>query len=642
MGMERQWISQGLEGLNAASSQSTTQRRWGAVGAALAACVGGLVIVLAYWNALDAAFVWDDHILLGPNSPVASGKLLEDPLGLAFWQLDHRQETRAYYRPLSILSLALDAELWGDGPRGFHATNLLLHGLVCLGVFALARRMGAGVLASTLAMVLFGTFPRLTESVTFISGRTDLLASLAVLCALALHRVEPHAWGRRGAAAAALFFGLLAKEVAAAGIAAIALLEITRRSREAGGWKHVALHMLPLAMMLTLYLGLRVHSGVQAETDLFPRWPERGLFVVQALGHYLWMLLTPWNPQLVIGTLGILETRFLALGASALALLTAVGLTQGKTIWSPERVALLALALFALLPVLHLAPLPIRAVAADRFLYLPLAALAILLASLSTRVPTARSRWVATGCALLALGFASATHARNRQWSDELTLWRETARHMSPANGQAEFELGNLLGQRGQTQQALEHYRRSLALELELKTQQPEYPLPVELLSNFGLVLAERGHSEEAIPLLEDVVRQRPHEPLRHFQLASALSRSLDFRGAERHFARALELHPNYSEAAQLRAQNRRAAALWRRLPAPSAQESLDVKAARADVYFLVGRLGRANELRLAVVTNPRASASMIHAARRGLELQREVVGETVESRALATALANR
>lgn len=604
--------------------------------------VGLAAIAIAYWNSLQVDFVWDDHLLLGPGSPIAEGKVLDDPLGMTFWQLEHRHQTQSYYRPISTLSLALDAHLWGASARGFHATNLLLHLAACVLVFGLARRSGAGPVTASLAMTLFGIFPRLTESVTFISGRTDLLACLGALGAVALYSTERLAWKRRAGAAALLFLGLLAKEAAAAGLLAIAIIECVHQQRRERSWKTLGLRALPFAALACVYAGLRVHAGIQLGGPAFPNWPERGLYVVQALGHYVWMVLTPWNPQLVVGTLGVPQIFFLALGGLVLAAFAGLWRSRRADFWTPERLGLLALAIFALLPVLHLLPLPIRAVAADRFLYLPLAAGTILLASVGSGRSLSGFRAGGLGVAGLGLmlSFGWATHARNELWSDEVALWRASAEQHAPSNGLAESELASLLGQRGQTEEAIVHYRRALALEMELKARHPEYVVPVSLLSNLGLVLSERGQADEGIELLSAAVRQRPHEPQRRLQLGGALSRGLKFELAERHFAKALELHSGYREAAQLRAQNRRAAEIWRSLPAPTSQEAVSIQAARAEVFFLVGRLGRANELWLAVVTHPDASAEMIGAAKRSLALQQKFVGDTEGSRELTTALA--
>ncbi len=613
------------------------------------------VIGLAYWGALSAPFVWDDHQLVGLGSPVVDGEALENPFRFAFWELGNRQETQAYYRPLAILSLAVDYRLWGDAPRGFHLTNLLLHFAVCMLVFAVARRHGAGPWSATLVLLVFGLFPRLTETVTFVSGRTDLIASIGVLGAVYLHRSEQNAHLQRVAAAVMLLLGLFGKEVAIAGAGATVWLEWRRRSADADAWRRMAIQLTPLFVALALYGLARVHAGVHQDADLFPLWPSRALYPFQALGQYLWMLATPWNPQLVVGTLGVPEPLMIALGFGVAAGLAWVlwklsfssapihdsEHASNKANHAPlhERNALVILAVFAILPVLHLIPLPIRAVAADRFLYLPLAATLVFVAASAHRLSPRWTTIAACLSAVLVVSFGIGTHLRNQEWGDEEELWRVTAGQMPAANGLAEFELGNLLGGRGESELAIAHYRRSLALERELQGRHPEYPIPIGLLSNLGLVLAERGHHEEALPILEEVVRQRPNEALRHFYLASALSRSLEFARADQEFAMALQLYPDYAEAMQYRGQNLEAAKLWSRLPPMSPQEPTSLKAARAQVYFIVGRLGRANTLWTEVVNAADVEPPQLVAAQQTLTLQHRVVGITAESKALEAAL---
>src|SRR5258705_13981451 len=65
-----------------------------------------------YVGALRDGFVWDDLLTAAPARPV--GEVL-------------RQRTGSYYRPLVMLSFAVDRTLWGPLPAGFHLTNVLLH-----------------------------------------------------------------------------------------------------------------------------------------------------------------------------------------------------------------------------------------------------------------------------------------------------------------------------------------------------------------------------------------------------------------------------------------------------------------------------------------------------------------------------------
>ncbi len=109
-----------------------------------------------------------------------------------------------HYIPLSWLTLAVDYEISGMDPRGYHRTNLLLHLANALLFFALAWRLfGASARAhregepaadSPAAGRLLGAFaaaafwalhPLRVESVAWITERRDVLCGL--FCVLAVH-----------------------------------------------------------------------------------------------------------------------------------------------------------------------------------------------------------------------------------------------------------------------------------------------------------------------------------------------------------------------------------------------------------------------------------------------------------------------
>ena len=609
-------------------------------------------MLLASWGALDVSFIWDDHHLVGEHSPVINA---ESPTGVfvaalstSFWGLKDKHSITAYYRPLTVFSLAVDFWLWDGDPWGFHLTNLLLHLGVCGLVFALCRRLGASVLAATLGMVIFGTVPRLTETVTWISGRTDAIAALGGLGAVVLWcraRSGSADLGCRVGASAALLFGLLGKEVAVAAAVAIAAWEWARCGGGLRGVGGTARRLVPVAVVLALYVLGRFYAETPSYVSAPPLWPQRGWSVLEALGYYATMLATPWDAQLIIGTLGLTHPLRMVVGAVVgVGMLWCIGRLAARG-FAPPRAVHVALAIAALLPVLHIIPLSHDVIASDRFLYLPLAALVPLAVAGVARCTATRpglGRLAAVAASALVVFFGAATWQRNLLWQDELALWRETALHVGPANGLAEAELANLLGQRGRNEEAAAHYRRGIELMRQRIAIDPTFSLLENAVVNYGLVLSGLGRDGEALPVLESLVQRRPTVPAYRFYLAGALSRGLHFERADRQFAAALALYPDYSQAVQMRRQNRRAAALWRRLPEPEPEEPVEITAARAEVYFQVGRLERANALWLEVVRSPAATPEFLATAAERLEQQHRVVGETEGSLTLAAALARR
>ena len=100
----------------------------------------------------------------------------------------------ANWHPLTMLSLALDQKLWGEGPAGFHVTNVVIHSCtvfcVCLLFYNLFGRMWNDVekrlrvAGSMLAALFFGLHPLRVESVVWASERKDVLCLFFVSVAL--------------------------------------------------------------------------------------------------------------------------------------------------------------------------------------------------------------------------------------------------------------------------------------------------------------------------------------------------------------------------------------------------------------------------------------------------------------------------
>ena len=142
----------------------------------------------AHWPALGAFFLADDFFLVQELTGGATPGI---------WPSDDR-----FFRPLTSISLYLDATLWGLEAGWYHATSVLLHVINSLLLVRLVSSVwratghpgeGAGWPA-LLAGGLYLLHPSHTEPVSWIACRGDLLAAmfcLAALLAYAEHRKGP-------------------------------------------------------------------------------------------------------------------------------------------------------------------------------------------------------------------------------------------------------------------------------------------------------------------------------------------------------------------------------------------------------------------------------------------------------------------
>lgn len=137
-----------------------------------------IIILAVFVPALRAGFVyWDDDTHLFQNPLVIS-------TGFPDVKKIFTPNPPTGYIPLVTFSFALERYLFGMDPFHFHLVNILLHTIVTLLIFYLAKRLGLNLLASFIAALIFGIHPLHVEPVAWVTARKDTLYSLFYLLAL--------------------------------------------------------------------------------------------------------------------------------------------------------------------------------------------------------------------------------------------------------------------------------------------------------------------------------------------------------------------------------------------------------------------------------------------------------------------------
>lgn len=400
------------------------------------------VVILAYATSFRSGFVIDSKVIV-----------LEDPrLQAATW--NHLAEifTRSYwwpyaetglYRPATTLSYLFNYSVLGGGgrPAGYHAVNLLLHLANVFVLLAVVRRIGASFWLAFTTAAVWAVHPVLTEAVTNIVGRADLLSASGVLGALYCHMRwgDDDGPGRRvwsvGVVACA-FLAVSAKESGVAVLGVIVLYDLLFADRKR--WQRLAVRWLAVALPLAIYLAVRVMvvGGVANVTAPLVDNPIAGagflsgrMTALAVAGRYLGLLVWPVTlsadysfSQIPIasGTAGE-WIAWLAVGALAA---TAIGCVRR----APAVFFALACAFLLFLPASNLL-FPTGTIMAERLMYLPSAAcLAAAVAGVWVLVSPRPSLMLATvGAAAAIVGlFGVRTFARNADWHDDLSIWRAT------------------------------------------------------------------------------------------------------------------------------------------------------------------------------------------------------------------------
>lgn len=271
-----------------------------------------LAAALAYVNAPTRAFVFDDDIFIAKDL-----HLDLDTVVRAFGEhaTAHASVAVPVYRPLTMLTIALDGSLYGPSATGYHLTNVVLHILASLAVLGLARTLASArpapavppsfpaFLPPLLGALVFAVHPIHTEAVDSIFNRSELLVT--ALGCVALRVLASSRAPRATAVACGLYFAaLLCKESAVTLPALSAFVTVcfvgsgSLRDRLRPLWRLAALAM-PLALYLALRHSALSHLGgsvsrVQVDDPTLGAGPlSRVLLVASTSGEHLRMVLWP-------------------------------------------------------------------------------------------------------------------------------------------------------------------------------------------------------------------------------------------------------------------------------------------------------------------------------------------------------------
>ena len=198
-------------------------RGTGAAGPVMVVVLAALSFVLSLGN----SFVFDDATMIQENPMIRDLRNLPEMLSTDYWGTLGRPDLFAgtlLYRPLVIVSLAVNYAVGGLHPVGYHLLNILLHMGVSLAVYCVARQLACSREAATIGATVFAVHPLHTEAVVYVVGRAELLMALGVLWGLHEY-IRGRAWRSMPAFAVAL----LAKEQAVVFPAVLLLHDLCMR-----------------------------------------------------------------------------------------------------------------------------------------------------------------------------------------------------------------------------------------------------------------------------------------------------------------------------------------------------------------------------------------------------------------------------
>lgn len=279
----------------------------------------GIIVILTfavYWNALPNDYALDDAIVITQNEFTKQGidgidDLLKTEVFTGFFGYQKNLVAGSRYRPLSLITFAIEYQFFGLNPFISHFINIALYALTCIVLFnilimLLGKYSGKHWYASLpfVAVVLFIVHPLHTEVVTNIKGRDEIFTLLGSLLALlySLRFLNSGKVKNLILSFVVFFLALTSKENAVTFFAIIPLtvLFFTRHS--------IGRNLITLAPMILatiIYFGIRqsILGGAQGsipqelmnDSFMFHTTSEKFASIMLSFGWYYWLLFFPIN-----------------------------------------------------------------------------------------------------------------------------------------------------------------------------------------------------------------------------------------------------------------------------------------------------------------------------------------------------------
>ncbi|MCB9231540.1 MAG: tetratricopeptide repeat protein [Bacteroidia bacterium] len=452
-----------------------------------------LLSLLCLYPTLQNDWVnWDD------DEYVLQNRLIRDlsPAGLV--HIFATPEKVGLYHPLTLLSLAIDHQIWGNNAFGFHLTNLLLHFLNLILVFFLAKKLLKSPFAAFLLALLFAIHPMHLESVAWISARKDLLSGVFFWGGLLFFIQYLENFKLKTLGLCLLFFVLALLSKALVFTFPVILLLFDFRVKRRFSWK-LWQEKIPFFLLSLLFGLLAVHgqqaSDSLAEIQQIPVWqtffPGTWNVVIYLAKALVPFHLSPFHPFP-----REFHLAWYMVAASLLLGLLAFFLWKFRKT-HPEWIFAFAFFLICLGPVLQILPFG-KAIQAERYTYLAYFGLFYGLIYFFEQILSRfKLKWpLLAVLALWVFTLSFITHQRATIWKNGETLWTEViekypqhyfgyasrgqfrldrlhdlegaeadlrkALDLNPGSGRVWYDLGRLEEQQKRFQNAIGDYNQSI------------------------------------------------------------------------------------------------------------------------------------------------------------------------------------
>ncbi len=479
---------------------------------------------IVYSNSINSGFIWDDHLLVKDNLYIRNlpniGKFFSGAIST---------DTNAkyfFYRPLQMISYAIEYSLWKLDARGYHLVNIFLHILVALAIFWFITLLYADIFLACLTAILFVVHPIHIESVSYISGLSDTLGALFMFLCLALY-IRSKSYVIMGLAYIA---ALLSRETGL--ILPVLILVYHFAFRKKINFKYF-LFILEITFAYILLRIIFFKPEIICLTSIFQRF--LGFFA--ALTTYLRLLVFPLDLHMAYGlkTFSLIHTNVIT-GFLIFVFLLFYALRKKKD----NELIFFSIFWFlvALLPVSNI--YPIDAYMSEHWLYIPSIGFFLILAKGLMYLYKKKFCYPIAIISIITLltFYSILTIRQNEYWKNSVFFYKRTLKY-APYDLRLYINLGNAYADIGRFQRAIYWYKKALI----------HAPNNWKLYLNLGAAYADMGRLQKAIYWYKKALKINPDSISVYNNLGVLYIHLGKCKGAISSYRKALEINPDYARA---------------------------------------------------------------------------------------------
>jgi len=453
------------------------------------------ITFLLFATGLNHDFLnWDDDFYITKNPHITS--LSFDGIKNIFSVF-----VSYHYHPLTLLSLAIDLQIWGYNASGFVLTNIILHTFNVALVFIIFSLISKDKRIPYIVAILFAIHPMRVESVIWMAERKDVLYVFFYLCALFNYiKYLKCGFEKKYYVLTFMFIiiSILCKATAASFPLILLLFDFYYKRKN---YKRVLIEKIPffvLSLVFGIVAMIAQSKAVPNTTPLF----DKPFLITYALNFYIVKFFLPlFQSPLYPFPIKVNDLLPLKYYVSILIIPFLAYIVYKLKYLKREVVFGLGFFFFSMALLLFRFPIG-PAFLAERYTHLPYIGLAFIIASFYCKFEAPRNRFILRGIFICWVAFLTIkTYYQIDTWRNTEVFWLNVVKSKNPNSELAYNYLGVFEYERQNTEKAIYYFTKGI--EFNSNYDQP--------FSNRATIRRQQGNYTGAIEDFNHVLTLYPN-----------------------------------------------------------------------------------------------------------------------------------